>query len=509
MNMNFHARKHFPVTALLFAVVVLVNSLTADAQEFIRSYIEDSTFLLAEVNLSKVDLKQAVKMLATEDQATSTSPALSASLEALAGGILNGLRSADVNKLYITSSLDGWFSEPPFAASTAIFIPSSSIESAMRVVEPLVELGKNSIKGLNIYKVPGGLVICHERLFVRIKDCPKAHRDDLIDLLSKESEVFLRIRCQEPLFLKNDVKNVLPEQMELEPGLMIHPRRMISGSRYSDLLIDLASEQLTVSTTCEDAISAAQLLQDLGSIAKERLPLMESIDLKAAGDQCSMRLSLSKETNMLNRVLSDFGMSSAQQKTMTKMRQVAIAIYNFENNYAYLPPRETRNKKNESLLSWRVFLLPYLNQEELYKEFHLDEAWDSPHNKPLISKIPEVFQSNDLQVKDGYTQIVLPICKGSLWEGEGKPRRLAEILDGTSNTILLVEGPAEKAVIWTKPEELSLGESTLVEDLAGDRRTFTVVAADGSSRMLPSNMKDEQLRLLLQHSDEQPTQWPD
>jgi len=44
-------------------------------------------------------------------------------------------------------------------------------------------------------------------------------------------------------------------------------------------------------------------------------------------------------------------------------------------------------------LSWRVHLLPYIGEAALYHQFHLDEAWNSPHHLPLLDQMPEIFRS--------------------------------------------------------------------------------------------------------------------
>ncbi len=63
---------------------------------------------------------------------------------------------------------------------------------------------------------------------------------------------------------------------------------------------------------------------------------------------------------------------------------MAIAIHNYTNDFKYLPPVANLSADNKPLLSWRVHLLPYLDEEELYKKFHLDEAWDSLHHLTFV-----------------------------------------------------------------------------------------------------------------------------
>ena len=56
-------------------------------------------------------------------------------------------------------------------------------------------------------------------------------------------------------------------------------------------------------------------------------------------------------------------------------------------------PAASHDKNGKPLLCWRVHILPYLGEEKLYKEFHLDEPWDSPHNKKLLSQMPKIYRA--------------------------------------------------------------------------------------------------------------------
>ena len=101
-------------------------------------------------------------------------------------------------------------------------------------------------------------------------------------------------------------------------------------------------------------------------------------------------------------------------------------------------------------MSWRIELLPYLEEKVLYDQFHRDEPWDSEHNKPLIAQMPKVFQSpQGAAVAEGHTRYVVAVGKGTIFDGE-KGTPIAEIRDGTSNTLLILEVAPEKSVVWTQ-----------------------------------------------------------
>jgi hypothetical protein len=133
------------------------------------------------------------------------------------------------------------------------------------------------------------------------------------------------------------------------------------------------------------------------------------------------------------------------------LRQIALAMIVYESTHRSFPPAASE-KDGKPLLSWRVAILPFLGEEALYQKFHLDEPWDSPNNRDLVKQMPAVFQPLE-GPKDGKTRIMVFTGKGAAFDG-GKTIGNMDIHDGASFTIMFVEAGAEKAVPWTKPEDL-------------------------------------------------------
>src|SRR4051794_10739862 len=82
---------------------------------------------------------------------------------------------------------------------------------------------------------------------------------------------------------------------------------------------------------------------------------------------------------------------AAREKSITSLKQFALAFHNHNADQGRLPPARVYDKDGRPLYSWRVLILPYLGEKKLYEEFRLDEPWDGPHNKKLLAKMPEVF----------------------------------------------------------------------------------------------------------------------
>ncbi len=181
------------------------------------------------------------------------------------------------------------------------------------------------------------------------------------------------------------------------------------------------------------------------------------------------------------------------------LKMIGLAFHNYESANKRLPQRAVTDKKGKALLSWRVKLLPYLDANDLYQQFHLDEPWDSEHNKPLIDKMPAVFSSagDGELAKKGKTRFVSPAnAEGALGVKEGT--KFSEIRDGTSNTILAVEARSDSAVIWTKPEDIVIDFKKPLLFLKDSRDGgFLTLMGDGAVRAITDKISIETLKALV------------
>ena len=183
-------------------------------------------------------------------------------------------------------------------------------------------------------------------------------------------------------------------------------------------------------------------------------------------------------------------------QSSNNLRQIQLAMLNYESAMRKFPARAILDKNGKPLLSWRVTLLPQLAGKGLYQRFHLDEPWDSEHNKPLITQIPSIYQ-NPNRPFDGKTNYLLPVGKGTMWEGD-EGVRIRDIRDGTSKTVMIVEADEDRAVIWTKPDDLEVDMDHPRHGFGGFRGDGIWVGfCDGSVRMLRKSVSDETLRALF------------
>jgi prepilin-type processing-associated H-X9-DG protein len=193
------------------------------------------------------------------------------------------------------------------------------------------------------------------------------------------------------------------------------------------------------------------------------------------------------------------GQSITQQeldKSANNLKQIALWLQTYNNIYGKLPINE-RTKDGKPILSWRVSILRFTEQEDLYKQFKLDEPWDSETNKKLIEKIPEIYAPVRGKAEKGMTFYQAFGGKhGWMRPGATIP---SSFPDGTTNTFLVAEGA--KPVIWTKPDDMDF-DGTTVPNLGGmfDGR-FTVAFADGHVQRFKKDIDKDVLKLLIDPSD--------
>jgi hypothetical protein len=128
----------------------------------------------------------------------------------------------------------------------------------------------------------------------------------------------------------------------------------------------------------------------------------------------------------------------------------ALAIHCYESVNGHLPPAAVKDKQGHPLYSWRVLILPYLEEDNLYEQFHLDEPWDSPHNLTLLEKMPKFYDSPfGGRDGNGMTRYQVPVGPGTILERDDLASD--QIPNGTGHTIMIVESATP--VPWTKPAD--------------------------------------------------------
>ena len=146
-----------------------------------------------------------------------------------------------------------------------------------------------------------------------------------------------------------------------------------------------------------------------------------------------------------------------------------------------LPPAFTRDANGKPLLSWRVHILPYLGNRLLYRQFRLNEPWDSEHNIKLVRRMPPVFREPNTQQDRGETAILGVVGNQAAFVVNGKGRSLDTV---TAPRIMLLQGSADKSVVWTKPEDRILDETKLDHYMTNFPEKTVALFSDGSTKVV-------------------------
>jgi hypothetical protein len=181
----------------------------------------------------------------------------------------------------------------------------------------------------------------------------------------------------------------------------------------------------------------------------------------------------------------------ARARTINNLKFMALAMHNFAATHGCRFPASAIRAGGQPLLSWRVAILPWLEQDALYQRFHRDEAWNSPHNLSLLGEMPRVYES-----VAHYQGIAGPGTFFDSWE----TTKVEDVMSLRSPTLMIVE--AADPVPWTKPEDIVYDEDRPLPRFGGHASAGSYVGiADGSVRLLSRTIAPETLRKLIRRGD--------
>jgi hypothetical protein len=306
------------------------------------------------------------------------------------------------------------------------------------------------------------------------------------------------------LMVPGDLRRVIAETLPRLPDEFggASGKELTEWFRFASISLTLPPEarvKLEVqAANAEAARSLAKVASNWPKLAgspqevKEVVPNFDQLTAllapKAQGDKVTIEIGPDEFMQLAPGIRA--GLTAARQaatraQQINNLKQVALAMHIYHDVNRKFPAQASVDKDGKPLLSWRVHVLPYLEQEALYKQFHLDEPWNSEHNKKLIEKMPKIFEDPRVRLEAGKTTIVVPAGKGTLFP-PGDGLKIQQITDGTSNTIMIVEADAKHAVVWTKPADWDFDPREPSAGLFVDLRKQVLAAyADGSVQSLP------------------------
>ncbi len=236
-------------------------------------------------------------------------------------------------------------------------------------------------------------------------------------------------------------------------------------------ILGLVQEELSDELkTVETGAAKKPSFKDLASIMKAAAKSIGNPRFSTLGNETQLTLSLASDLPFTSAYFAVKERIEAEKVSLisaNNLKQIALATINYADAMnGNLPPAAICDKTGKPLLSWRVLILPYIEQQALFNEFKLDEPWDSNHNKKLLAKMPKVYSipgKNKPEDTETYYRVFVGNGAGFDWiKGARFP---ADFLDGTSNTMMCVT--AAESVPWTKPDELEFDPDKDMRKLLG------------------------------------------
>jgi hypothetical protein len=392
------------------------------------------------------------------------------------------------------------------------------------VQDPAKSMLRPLIENLDTYRKGDVLLVGTKGTLNRYAAYQSKSRANLIEPLAKltnESAVAAAVICPGP-----DFRRVVRELWPTMPGSLapLSGELLADRFQYLELAVNSppdAKPRLMLQTRdAESAQLFARLWHDLPAETTEfggnqkmqaqvkgfAQLLVGNLPGNVEGTRVTIGVPMAaSDTMKLGAMFADAmkasGESSRRAARMNQFKQIALAMFIFEDKNKHFPPAAICDKDGKPLLSWRVAILPFIEQDALYKQFHLDEPWDSPHNRQLIAKMPDLYADPDAQgkklAKEGKTTYQVPVGSQTVFYNSAGAR-MSEIKDGTSQTILMVEVEHSRAVVWTKPEDWEVDMEHPLRGVAReDRNIFTAARCDGSVFAVANNINEAKLRALL------------
>ncbi|AMV19551.1 DUF1559 domain-containing protein [Planctomyces sp. SH-PL14] len=388
----------------------------------------------------------------------------------------------DGEKLYVGPGIAVWIA----GDRTAVMGMQSSVEKMIRdrktkraappVAARLLNLGADASLAVDLRS--------QSELLEQV-----AARNPLLGIIQQVESLLLEANVTKPVgqTLLELVVMTADEESAKALSQIVTPALKAAKQQYQQLRIPTpAPEMKSGKDLADKTVASAEITQKESRVAL-RIPVPEGF---------------ATLPDLLKPAVEAAGAAAERSQRMNNLKMVGLAFHNFHDVYGKFPGAGRAPEKNAAL-SWRVHLLPFLDQAPLYEQFHLDEAWDSEHNKTLIEKMPALFKVKGVD-KPGMTTLHVFTGKGAPFAEDRTPE-IREFTDGTSNTILVVQAAPDTAQIWTKPGGLDFDPKKPLESLGKlPEEFFLTLFADGAVRTVAKSIDLETLRRLIEFQDGEP-----
>ncbi len=524
-------------------------AVTVNRAAVLGPFVNDDTFAVAYIDVGSLNAKNLGVLFASLPKLPDQEQAEMLGFTMVSGWV-KSFQDAGGQGAYVLAGLGDIHIHggPLLIATTRPGKHPEDVEKMIReTIRQLMHDPSQTAAGPIVQRKGDVVLVATKSTVARYAELNSSARNDLIDPLARlsgEGAVAAAVFCP-GLDFRRVVRELWPElpgplaslrgeladrwlDLEVAIDLPPNPRLRIAmqakdagaAVTFAKLVRDfpaIISELETLTNSQKSVIAAAvESLEPGSDAAKAGSPqqavkqLLESIVEIAPPQQNGARVTMTLATDeqhaaklrqALTRAIELAQGSHEHREKLQQFHNLALGLLNFESARSRLPASAIYDKDGHPLLSWRVAVLPYLGEVALYRQFHLDEPWDSPHNRTLIAKMPKIFADPDPKVRnvigEGKTTYQAPVGQETVFHSnEGTQYR--EITDGTSNTILLMEVEPLRAVVWTKPEDWEVDMAHPRRGLeANGRKQFVTAWCDSSVQEIPANIDEATLRAYL------------
>ncbi|MBN1591589.1 MAG: DUF1559 domain-containing protein [Pirellulales bacterium] len=516
------------VLGVLITIFSAVVSMAHAAEAFdaaarakaIAPFIEEETVLLVRVDVSRIDADVVMDWVA---RAVPELEPNYPNVRKQYRSMLAAIAKANVRELYYGMTLAGPLSDKQTVFAVVPLPEGTDRRAAARDLSQgklLRELGKGHLYA-HVARKGNALVAGTRETVERLAKLQPDVRPELEKAFEAAGDTTVQVLLLPPKHTARTFEEMMPELPKKVGG---GPSRVLTkGCLWAAVGVELPPKMAAhaVIQSADDA-SAEALLTKLKSVGQmlsdnktvgEHVPhlekVFETLTPRVEGDRLVLRLDeenqgVARLVALLKPPIEKARDNAQRVQSMNNLKMIGLAMHNWHDAHKTFPAAASYDKDGRPLLSWRVHILPYvMDDPRLYGEFHLDEPWDSPHNKKLIARMPTVYRSPASKLSDkGRTNYVVATGEGTVFSGK-KGTSIRDITDGTSATIMVVEADDTHAPVWTKPEDLPFDPTQPRRGLGGlrDDKCFMATFCDGSVHALSPDIAPEVLRRLFLKAD--------
>ncbi|WP_372895250.1 DUF1559 domain-containing protein [Stieleria sp.] len=448
----------------------LINDLAASHP--VSAYIDASTLLVAEIDWEKLDVDAFFK---TVQNLTGDRPSDTAMVKDLIGK----LKAGKAGRIYVLAGQQTLSDRSPL-----VVIPTTDASTLFDSIKDLF--------GENVRIAPSGsaLLFGTPDQLDRIESLTPISRDDIVTPLRDANRLQHTAVITMPHTSRELLAKLWPAAAPDRLPVKVSPRQAVADIHRLILSVRTPPDplvRLSLDTVNDEATDRVH--ESLAAIKQQFDPVLAGVTLNREQQRVIVEIDR-KTIEFVETLASEMRQSAARSKRVSTMKHLGIAFYNYHNREKHLPPRCFVDRDGNPLHSWLVAVLPDIDNLALYRSIRLDLPWDADENARLRRTVPAGFGSQQLPV--GHTVIRAPVFPGSLWHGDGPPKRLKDITDPVANTILLIEAPDDDSIHWADPTPWIISQDNLMNDVFGDRDDARVLLADGSVLLLKRADVDQQ-----------------